>query len=77
VLSSDPSSDEARLARLTEAIDDLAVAGMSGLPAAQLAERVAQVWALVEGLDPEIARHRTGYTDSNATTLRRNVGRLP
>lgn len=69
------STDEARLARLTEAIDDLAGAGMSGLPAAQLAERVAQVWALVEGLDPEIARHRSGY-DSKATTLRRNAGRL-
>lgn len=55
------STDEVRLAQLTEAIEDLAEGGMADLPTQQLVERVAQVWALVEGLDPELTRHRCGY----------------
>ncbi|HEY7486640.1 MAG TPA: hypothetical protein VH912_19425 [Streptosporangiaceae bacterium] len=51
-----------RLARLTEALDDLAAEGLAGLPPERLVERVAGIWSLVEGLDPEIARSRTRYT---------------
>jgi hypothetical protein len=51
-----------RLARLTRAIDDLASEGLSGLPPEAWAERVAGIWSLVEGLDPEIARRRTHYS---------------
>ncbi|HXA60445.1 MAG TPA: hypothetical protein VNW94_14905 [Streptosporangiaceae bacterium] len=50
-----------RLARLTQAIDELATEGLTGLPPAAWAERVAGIWSLVEGLDPEIARRRTHY----------------
>ncbi|HEV7934962.1 MAG TPA: hypothetical protein VGP70_21965 [Actinomadura sp.] len=51
-----------RLALLTKAIDDLASDGLTGLPPDTWAERVAGIWSLVEGLDPEIARRRTLYT---------------
>lgn len=70
------SKDEDRLARLTQAIDDLAAAGTSDLPPAQLAERVAEVWALVESLDPELTRHRAGYGVIRDATFHRNVGSL-
>lgn len=52
-----------RLTRLTRAIDDLAAEGLSGLPPEAWAERVAGIWTLVEGLDPEIARRRSRYTN--------------
>jgi hypothetical protein len=52
-----------RLARLTSAIEDLAADGLDGLPPEAWAERVAGIWSLVEGLDPEIARRRTYYTN--------------
>lgn len=51
-----------RLARLTQAIDDLSAHGLAGLPPDVLAERVAQIFTLVEGIDPESARRRTRYT---------------
>jgi hypothetical protein len=51
-----------RLARLTRAIDDLATEGLVGLPPDTWAERVAGIWALVEGLDPELARRRARYS---------------
>ncbi|ACZ00460.1 MULTISPECIES: hypothetical protein [Thermomonospora] len=51
-----------RLARLAQAIDELATEGLVGLPPETLAERVAGIWSLVEGIDPEIARRRTRYT---------------
>ncbi|REE97230.1 hypothetical protein [Thermomonospora umbrina] len=51
-----------RLARLAQAIDDLAAEGLVGLPPETLVERVAGIWSLVEGIDPEIARRRTRYT---------------
>ncbi|MGH3387582.1 MAG: hypothetical protein ACRDOO_01740 [Actinomadura sp.] len=51
-----------RLARLTKAIDDLAADGLAGLPPETWVERVAGIWSLVEGIDPEIARRRTLYT---------------
>jgi hypothetical protein len=50
-----------RLARLTQALDELAAERLAGLPAERLVERVAGIWSLVEGLDPEIARSRTRY----------------
>ena len=56
------STDGERIARLTQAIDDLAAEGLAGLPPEILVERVACIWSLVEGIDPEIARRRTRYT---------------
>jgi hypothetical protein len=50
------------MARLTQAIDDLAAEGLAGLPPETLVERVAGIWSLIEGIDPEIARRRTRYT---------------
>ncbi|GAA4102787.1 hypothetical protein [Actinomadura miaoliensis] len=50
-----------RLALLTQAIDDLAAEGMAGLPPEALVERIAGIWSLVEGMDPEIARRRSRY----------------
>jgi len=52
-----------RLATLTKAIDELATEGLSGLPPEAWAERVAGIWSLVEGLDPEIARRRSRYSN--------------
>ena len=57
------STDGERLARLAQAIDDLAAEGLAELPPETLLERVAGIWSLVEELDPDIARRRTGYTD--------------
>jgi hypothetical protein len=54
-------ADQTLLAHLTGAIDELA-AGLAGLPPDAWVERVAEVWSLVEALDPEIARRRTHYT---------------
>ena len=51
-----------RLALLTKAIDELAAEGLTGLSPEALVERVAGIWSLVEGIDPEIARRRTRYT---------------
>jgi hypothetical protein len=68
------STDATRLAQLTQAIDDLAAMGWNGLPPEELAERVAEVWTLVEGLDPELTRRRSGYADSSLATLRRSAG---
>lgn len=56
------STDPQRIARLTEAIDDLAADGLTGLPHEAMMERVADIWSLVAGLDPEIARRRSGYS---------------
>ncbi|MFD0538903.1 hypothetical protein ACFQY7_39410 [Actinomadura luteofluorescens] len=36
--------------------------GPRRLPPEALVERVAGIWSLVEGIDPEIARRRTRYT---------------
>lgn len=57
------STDAERLARLTRAIDELAAEGSDGLPPEAWAERLAGIWTLIEGLDPEIARRRTRYTN--------------
>ncbi|OLT23885.1 hypothetical protein BJF79_14105 [Actinomadura sp. CNU-125] len=57
------STDGDPLDRLAQAIDDLAAEGLAELPPETLVERVAGIWSLVEELDPDIARRRTGYTD--------------
>ncbi|WP_067486574.1 hypothetical protein [Actinomadura hibisca] len=48
-----------RLARLSQAIDELAAEGLAGLPPETLVERVTGIWSLVEGIDLEVARRRT------------------
>ncbi|GLZ14822.1 hypothetical protein Acsp04_50570 [Actinomadura sp. NBRC 104425] len=58
------SIDGERLALLTRAIDDLAAEGMADLPPETLVERIADIWSLVEGIDPEIARRRSRYMTS-------------
>ncbi|POM26337.1 hypothetical protein BTM25_07340 [Actinomadura rubteroloni] len=50
-----------RMARLQQAIDDLAADGPAGLPPDVLVERIALLWTLVETVDPDIARRRTRY----------------
>ncbi|GAA4130509.1 hypothetical protein [Actinomadura keratinilytica] len=55
------STNGERLALLTQAIDDLAAEGMADLPPETLVERIAGIWSLVEGIDPEIARRRSRY----------------
>jgi hypothetical protein len=53
-----------RLARLDRAIEDLA-ADSAGRPhaaaAAQVADRLAGIWAMLAELDPELARRLAGY----------------
>jgi hypothetical protein len=56
------STQGERLSRLTRAIDELATEGLSGLPPEAWAERIAGIWALVEGIDPELARRRACYS---------------
>ncbi len=51
-----------RLARLTQAIDELAAHGLADLPPDTLAERVAHICTLVEGIDPEAGRRRAHIT---------------
>ena len=50
--------------RLGRAIDELAdAAGAHDLSAQDVASRLAAVWAMVAGLDPELARRLARYTD--------------
>ncbi len=53
-----------RLARLGEAIDQLAAdaAGETGDSPGRMAERLAAIWAMVADLDPGLARRLPGYT---------------
>jgi len=57
------SNAAARLARLGEAIDELAAeaAGTDGGGAEQLAGRLAAVWDMMADLDPGLARQLRGY----------------
>jgi hypothetical protein len=53
-----------RLARIGSAIDKLAadmVAGAQSGSADDLADRLAQLWAMIAELDPELARRLPGY----------------
>ncbi len=61
--STGETADE-RLARLGQAIDDLAAdsQGQASAGAAdQAAGRLADIWAMVADLDPELARRLAGY----------------
>ncbi|MBW8487031.1 hypothetical protein [Actinomadura parmotrematis] len=62
------SSEGEPVDRLAEAIDALAGEGLADLPPEILLERVAGLWSLVEAIDPEIARRRTGYTGTETGT---------
>ncbi len=58
------STDEERLARLGQAIDDLAADSRTAAAAAErdhVANRVAGIWALLAELDPELASRLAGY----------------
>ncbi len=53
-----------RLARLGEAIDELAedfLAPHSARPDATMQDRLARIWAMIAELDPELARRLPGY----------------
>jgi anti-sigma factor RsiW len=54
-----------RLARLGEAIDRLAAqaASLADATPAEVAERLAALWAMVAELDPGLAGRLRGYTD--------------
>ena len=59
------STREAQIARLRTAIDELALAAQAG-PAghadpAELAERLAGLWAMIAELDPGLAARLRGY----------------
>lgn len=60
------SSTAARLARIGEAIEQLAAEAASAHDGApeQAAERLAAIWQMMAELDPGLARHLRGYTDS-------------
>ena len=57
------STPDPRLTRIGEAIDELAevAAGQAG---DTLAGRLAELWAMVAAVDPELAQRLPGYTDS-------------
>jgi hypothetical protein len=55
------SINAAALAALSSAIDELDEDSRAGLPAADLATRVAGIWAMMTALDPELAKRRAGY----------------
>jgi len=59
------STMEARLARISEAIDEVAAAmragGASGAGLDDLAERLARIWAMVAEIDPALARRLRDY----------------
>jgi hypothetical protein len=56
-------SDETRLARISEAIDQLAVDAASGADGdpEQAAARLAAIWAMLAEADPGLAQRLPGY----------------
>ena len=61
------STPDPRLTRIGEAIDELAEDATEAVdPAAvdTLAGRLAELWAMVAAVDPELAQRLPGYTDS-------------
>src|SRR5579859_686132 len=58
---SDPPVLPITLDSLTEAIDELAADSCDGTVPPRLAERIARLWAMVSDLDPELARRRAAY----------------
>ena len=56
------STPDARLARIGAAIDELAAAARAeGVDA--VAGRLAELWAMVVAMDPELAQRLPGYTE--------------
>jgi hypothetical protein len=56
------STDEGRLARLGQAIDDLAADSRTAAAERDhVADRVAGIWALLAEIDPELASRLAGY----------------
>jgi hypothetical protein len=58
------STGDEQLARLGRAIDDLAADSQRQAhadAAAPVADRLADVWAMVAALDPELAKRLAGY----------------
>jgi len=58
------STGDEQLARLGRAIDDLAADSQRqahGDAADHVADRLADVWAMVAALDPELAKRLAGY----------------
>ncbi|HZC41203.1 MAG TPA: hypothetical protein VE343_11055 [Streptosporangiaceae bacterium] len=56
-----------RLARISEAIDQLAADAASGAAGGpeQLARRLAAIWEMVADADPGLARRLRGYSDDS------------
>jgi hypothetical protein len=50
-----------RLARIGQAIDELAADSRGTAPAVSLDDRLARIWLMVAELDPELARRVTDY----------------
>jgi hypothetical protein len=55
------STPEPSLDDLTLAIDELAAASRDGATPGDLNERIARLWAMVAGLDPELTRRLARY----------------
>ena len=53
----------ARLGVLADAIDELGADSRAGLPLGEATVRIAQIWVLLEGLDPDLDRCRQRYGD--------------
>jgi hypothetical protein len=51
----------ARISALVRAIDELAADSRDGLAAGEASARVAGIWVLLEGLDPDLDRCRERY----------------
>ena len=52
----------AAIDRIADAIDQLANDAQGPAPEAELTARVADIWLMVEELDPELARRQRRYT---------------
>jgi hypothetical protein len=50
-----------RLARIGQAIDELAAETAGAAPAVSLDDRLARIWLMMAELDPELARRVTDY----------------
>ena len=57
----------ARLGALSRAIDDLAADSRAGLAPGEATARVATIWMLLDGLDPDLDRCRARYGDHHAS----------
>jgi hypothetical protein len=55
------SSEDGAIAEVIGAIDQLAADSGTGLTAADMRSRVADIWAMLAALDPELARLSAAY----------------